>query len=125
MDQIRISTEQYQQKKRKIEKELASGTPATSQPQHNQDGVAVGQPVTINNYQDLFEMQTMEEEEEEREKEEDEGDDSVVPVSQWNQLFGEVDKDESIGVPSKSVPSSFSWNLEAPEFLPFNIPNSN
>ncbi|XP_003382852.1 PREDICTED: selenocysteine insertion sequence-binding protein 2-like [Amphimedon queenslandica] len=127
MDQIRISTEQYQQKRRKIEKELASGAPATYQPQHNKDGVTIGQPVTINNYEDLFEMQTVEEEEEEREKEEeeDEGDDSVVPVSQWNQLFGEVDKDESIGVPSKPAPSSFSWNLEAPEFLPFNIPNSN
>ena len=122
MDQIRISTEQYQQKRRKIEKELASGTAATSQPQSSKDGVTIGHSVTIN-YDDLFEMQTVEEEEEREEEEEDEGEDSVIPVNQWNQLFGEVDKDESISTPSKPA-ASFSWNLDAPVFLPFKIPNS-
>lgn len=82
---------------------------------------------------------------EEEEEEEDEGDgeeedyeenDAVVPGSEWKTLFGEVDTDKTAALMSStntaypaSVPvlsnAAFSWNLDAPEFMPYNIPANN
>lgn len=141
IDQVRVGTEQYKHKKHKILKGMAGASSSASlSTQHADMHVPSLIPPLPDGVSDP-KYDTIEEEEDDDdegdgEEEDYEENDAVVPGSEWKTLFGEVDTDKTAALMSStntaypaSVPvlsnAAFSWNLDAPEFMPYNIPANN
>lgn len=117
MDQVRASTDHYHQKVRQQAKLMQ----ASSEPTNN-DVVQSSSSIpvivsTIPPDPPLESDESLECEEYDDEDDDMDTTDTTVPVSQWRELFDEQHSGAKIPVLNTS---SFTWNLEAPEFMPLS-----